>query len=119
MSLASAVLALSNGTYQVTRFAADSYDAEGRLVKGAGSAVQVVASVQPVNGRDLLRLPEGLRTKELRALFATSALQTANEVAGTRADQVLIGADTYEVQTVEDWSTSGGFWKAIAAKVEP
>lgn len=118
MSILDTILALSSGTYDVTRYEPSSYDDNGRLVEGASSTLQVVASVQPISGRELLRLDEGLRTKEPLAIWSTTALRTADAQAGTRADRLTVGGLTYEVQLVEDWSASGGGWKSVAAKVE-
>lgn len=118
-NLAGTVRRLSGApTATVTRGAAGTYTA-GRLTPGATSTTPLaVVAVQPASGRDLLRLPEGLRTRETIAIWTSDELRTANETTGTPADVVGYGGASYQVELVEDWAGLGGFRKAIAAKVE-
>jgi hypothetical protein len=104
------------GTLTATRRAAGTTDGRGRAVEGATSTFPLQGSVQPVTGRDLLRLPEGLRTRELVAIISATELHTANAAAGTVADVVAYQGASYEVQSVEDWSLLGGYWRVVAAK---
>jgi hypothetical protein len=113
--LASTITRLGGGPVTITRPGAPTLDA-GRVVEGRSTVVTTQASVQPVSGRELLRLPEGLRTRELVAVYSPVELRTANATSGALADQVAYGGATYEVQLVEDWSRLGGYWRGIAAK---
>jgi hypothetical protein len=109
---------LCSNSYTVMRLAAGSYDANGRYSVGSSSTFSVNASIQPVSGRDLLRLPEGLRTKQLLAIWTRTPLQTALAPNGPPPD-VLTYTDGlgYQVQTVLDWTENGGYSKYIAQKV--
>lgn len=117
-NLASTITRLSGGTtLTVTRGASGTYTA-GRLTPGETTTLTIAANVQPASGRDLLRLPEGLRTRETIAIWTAAELRTADEDAGTPADRVAYGGATYQVENVEGWGVLGGYRKAIAAKVE-
>lgn len=112
MDLSATVLSFAS-TYQVTRRAATTYVA-GRATLGATSSVSVRAAAYPVTGRELERLPEGLRTKELISLI--TADQLIPLAASNAPDVVSVDGTDYEVQLVEAW-TIGGFWRAVASKV--
>lgn len=116
--LASTIRRLGGGPVTVTRRAAPTTDGHGRALQGATSTHSITANVQPATGRDLLRLPEGQRTREHIAIWTDGDLRTANEHAGTPADVVTWKGRTYEVQLIEPWSDLGGYVKAVAAKVE-
>lgn len=116
MDLSGAVLSLSSGTYTVTRYAAASFSSTGRVSAGTSSTFSITASVQPVSGREIDRLPEGLRAREVLALYTDTALQTRNSTAGA-PDVVSIDGSAWEVQTVENWNSLGTFYKALLTRV--
>lgn len=119
MDLAGAVASLATGTYAVTRRAAPSYDATTGLASaGSTSSLSILASVQPLGGRDLLRLPEGERSRQWVAVFTATALRVADAPNGQMADLVSYRGEQHEVQSVEQWDESGNFFKAIAVKVQ-
>jgi hypothetical protein len=115
INVSAAILGLSSGTYTVTRTALDTYGSDGRLVAGATSTFTITASVQPANGRDLQLLAEGMRTREVVAIFTPTALKTLS--SATQPDQVTIGSDTFQIQSVADWSATGGYCRAVAVKM--
>lgn len=117
MSLADVVLHLASGTYTVTRQTGGSY-VNGIWTPGGSSTFSIVASIQPTSGEDLVRLPEGVRTRELVTVFTPTELQVKNAPAGTEADRIAYKGASYEVQTVEKWDEQGGFYRAVAAKIE-
>jgi hypothetical protein len=86
---------------------------EGRWERGAVETFSILASMQPVTGLNLVRLPEGQRTREHVTIFTETKLQTADARIGVPADVVSWNGFSYEVQTVEAWDS---FWKCIAAK---
>lgn len=116
MSLADAVVAESSGTYTVTRTVRATYGSDGRAVPGATSTLSVTASVQPTTGRDLKRLPEGMRTREVLTVFTPTLLRTLS--ATTQPDSIQISGEAWQVQNVEDWSTLGGYYKALVIKAD-
>lgn len=113
MDLSSVIESFAS-TYTVTRSSASAYGADGRLDAGTTSTLTVRAVVQPVTGRDLKRLPEGLRTDDVRQVFTATELKTQG--AGQDPDSIAIGGEDYEVQTVERWADLGGYWRAIVMR---
>lgn len=114
MNLADTVASLASGTYTVTRYSASAYGTDGRLDAPTTSTFSILASVQPLTGRDLQRLPEGLRTAELLAVFTETELKTQG--ATQDPDSVSIDGFSYEVQTVDRWGTLGNYYRAVVAK---
>lgn len=115
MDLSSVVLSLASGTYTVTRRGASTYDADGVLGTPTSSTFSATGSLQPASGRDLQRLPEGMRTREARIFFTPTALLTAG--AGQEPDTVAADGDTWEVSNVESWGPLGNYCKATLLKV--
>lgn len=117
ISLAALVSVFGTGALTVTRRAAGTRSG-GFYTPGSSSTVTFdPAVVHPITGRELRALPEGYRTREPIAVYTTAALRTASEPDGTPPDLVTWKGETYEVQAVEDWSSNGAFWRAVALKV--
>lgn len=116
MNIAALIASFLTGTYTVTRRAAATY-VLGNPVAGGTSTFTVQASVQPANGRDLLRLPEGRRSTESRVLYTTTQLLVGAQGAANESDLVAIDGKTWEVQLVETWSpfplTNPGYYRCI------
>jgi hypothetical protein len=110
MSLADTVLRFSS-PYTVTRTATGT-KVKGRYTEGTPTTFEISAVVQPLGGRELLRLPEGEKTRERLVVFTTTPL-----FSGDVPDKLSIGADTWQVENVEDWQAHGGFLKATVVKV--
>lgn len=77
----------------------------GSYVQGASTDTTFSGSVQPLNGRDLQVLEEGVRERvTLKVYCATDTLRTADQEAGTSPDLVVIAsgvfAGTYQVAAV-------------------
>lgn len=115
MDVSGVIASLASGTYTVTRTAAAGI-VKGRATPGATTTISIVASIQPVTGKDLKRLPEGLRTEDLIAGWTSTELRTA-AVAGVYADKITYLGGSYEVQKVESWDETGNYFKFIAMKV--
>lgn len=96
----------STGTYTVTR-GARSYDTNGRLA-ATSSTFSVSANVQPYPGDELNRLPEGLRTAKVKAVYTTTELR-AN-------DSISIGGSAWQVHVVEPWDELGAYFRAVVTK---
>jgi hypothetical protein len=77
------------------RFAAGSRGTDGRFAPGATTDTTIYASMQPVSGRDLQRLPEGERSR--------TALQTAEAGGLLLSDRIVYGGRVYEVFQVQPW----------------
>lgn len=113
--LSATIEAFKTGTYTVSRSASGSYGASGRYTEGSPSSFSIVASVQPLGGRDLQRLPEGMQTKELLSIYTSTELKT--ESSGHTPDIVTINGEQYQVQEVERWVELGNYYRATVAKV--
>jgi hypothetical protein len=116
--LSDAVAMLASGSYTVTRPVAASL-VDGWAVPGL-SAVQtfaIVASVQPASGRDVERLPEGLRDRETMALFTATELRVAVPASGLPGDRLEVDGFTFEVHAHERWAALGNFHRYVILKV--
>ena len=87
-------------TCAVTRYTAGAYVGH-TYVPGATTTFSVLMSVQPLNGRELLNIPEAQRTRQWIKAYCATELRTANQSLGIRADRVLANCVLYEVQRVE------------------
>lgn len=103
------------GTYVVTRRLKSAFVAGRAVPDSSPTTLQIIASVQPATGRDLLRLPEARRDNETRVVFTVTALQAGGQAATDdpdeityEADIVTLGGAPWEVQHVESWVQPGG-----------
>jgi hypothetical protein len=103
----------------VKRYAKVRYS-KGIQVAGAIEEFEIIASVQPLTGRELDRLPEGLRAREVRELYTVEKLFTADTAkeSGQPPDDVELDGMLWEVQTLEDWNTLAGYFRAVVARKE-
>lgn len=115
MDLSSVIASFATGTYVVTRRSPSAYGTDGRLDAPTTSTLNVTACVQPLTGRELQKLPEGMQTQELLSIWSPVELRTQG--SGQDPDLVTIEGEAWEVQKVERWSTLGAYWRAILAKV--
>lgn len=93
----------------------------GEWVEGALEPDQsFLMSVQPASGRDLLRLPEGLRTRDVVRIFCgLGELRTADERSNLAADRIVHLGEEYEVVSVEAWAmTQMPHVEAMAVRVD-
>lgn len=104
----------------VTRYSAGAY-VNRVYVPGSTSSFTVRMSVQPLNGRELLNLPEAQRTRQWIKAYCATELRTANQSAGIRADRVAANGVNYEVQMVEFWTNPASIlaphWRVLLAEV--
>ena len=116
MRLLETIRRLASGTYQVERPGAGTYVA-GVYQPGTTETFEVRASVQPVSNRELLRLPEGLRTSLLIKVVTETELRIGAAPGGPGPDIVTYRGDRYQVEAVDAWDEFGGGYEAIARKV--
>lgn len=109
------ITAFATGTYTVTRAGGPGSYVDGVFVPASTSSTSVLAMVAPLDGRELLRLPEGLRSKELKQVFTIAALRVS--AAEERPDVVSIDGDSWQVERVERWAELGNFYRSIVSKV--
>ncbi len=80
--------------------------------------------IQPLEGRDLLRVPEGDRDRERVLLHTCQLLRTARGGSDIDADVVLYDPARqgtpfeYVVETAEPWVVQAGMWRCRALRKE-
>lgn len=109
------------GLYTVTRRLATPFR-RGLAQPTTDAQFNVTASIQPLTGKDLLRLPEGRRANETRVLFTSTLLYTGDQGSDYEADLVELDGQLWEVQGVEDWlqwAGTAGFYRCIIQSPTP
>lgn len=76
----------------------------------------VDASVTPVDSKDLQRLPEGMRNDGTIRIISPSRLRTAKTSQCRVPDRVDYNGVRYNVELVNDWFNSGGFYEMFATR---
>jgi hypothetical protein len=89
---------------QVRRDAQAGSYINGHWVEGKTQTLNIMATVEPLSGNDLLLLPEGERTKEAIRIYTDSELKTVDEFAKRKADVVNYFGKCFEVQVVKRWT---------------
>ncbi len=112
--LDSALSLLATGIYLITRPLASTYVNGVEVPDPAPTQFYVEAVVNPLNGIDLRRLPEGRRSTDFREVFTSVSLNTNSDTYG--ADQILVGTDTFEVQGSEPWQFGGNMWRSMVQR---
>ncbi len=101
----------------VRRTDAGIVNAIGIYVPGADSTLTINACVQPANGRDIERLPEGMRTKDMYRIYSDALLYSAESPSGRPADVVEYKGDDLRVVRVERWGDVGNYTLALAERI--
>lgn len=82
----------------------------GRFVKGAPTDAPYSCAVVPAPARELLKLPEGMRTQDVKCVYSRTILQTEP------ADEITHNGIVYEVFKSEDWNDQGLFFVSFMVK---
>lgn len=99
----------------VKRRGQGSYQA-GVYQNGNIVTISILASVQPLNEKETLLLPENRREQNSYKLFTSSQL-FATQKGGVNADFVVINGIDYEVMKVMPWQNSIiNHYKVIVSK---
>lgn len=106
------IASFATGTYTVTRRGPTTVGADGRVDLASSSTLSILASVQPLGGRDLERLPEGLRVGERRKMYTGTVLKVSDT-----PDVVAIDGADWEVETCLDYQVLGAYSKYLIRKV--
>ena len=94
----------------VSRAGEGSY-VNGRFVPAVAVETVTEGNIQPLNGKELLQLPEGDRERQTGKIYTAYALENGDIV--TRSD-----GSRHEVQAVEDWTAfSLAHYKARLVRV--
>ena len=100
------------GSYMVYRRAAPTYT-NGKAVAGAESSFSIDASVGPITGRDLKRLPEGTRAEDFEQVVTSTKLMVEVPGGAYVSDEIVIDGERYVVEGCKDLFAAGGFYRAI------
>jgi hypothetical protein len=103
MSLLDVIGDFQTGTYQVTRGTSNGYDVHGRAIADTTSTFYIIASVQPLTGRDLLVLTEGQRGEETQWLYTSTEMRTRQTAQAP--DVVTVNGKPWTLMSVETWVT--------------
>ena len=101
-------------TLTVTRPSAATTYTDGVRNAPGSSTFSIKGHVQPVPGRELDRLPEGIRDNDARILWTETELRCGPAV---EPDTVEVDGDDWQVETVRDWSGAGNFFRCLIRKV--
>lgn len=75
----------------------------------------IVASIQPVRGRELADLPEGQRGDEIKVVYTTTEVQT--RMPGFEPDVITIDGEPWTLIRSERWESFGSVhWRAYCAR---
>jgi hypothetical protein len=93
----------------------------GGYVKGVYSGGTVTTSTIPVvfwpaSAREIERLPEGLRTREVIGIAAKIRLMVAEDTTGTQADVLTVEGRDYEIQKASAYISQAGYCHALAVR---
>jgi hypothetical protein len=77
--------------------------------------ITIIGSLQPLSGDEIVRIPEGDRTRERRKIYSLGLLKTEDESNEGKADLVIIDGLKWQVERVEAWPS---FWKAFLVRLE-
>jgi hypothetical protein len=75
------------------------------LAAAAPTRVRVVATLQPMAGKDLLLVPEGFRDKETLWMWQAHRIEAQGDFRLDLTDLVLYSGKAYQVQSSEDWGS--------------
>lgn len=80
----------------------------GKNVIVEGAPISTVGSVQPASQQDILRLPESMRIKDVRAFWIKAAI--LSEGASQYPDIITFGGKRFQVYATEPWNNYGQGW---------
>lgn len=105
--LSDAIAEMETGSYRIRRPAGQT-TTKGRVTQNPPTIHQAPGSLQPLTGRELQRLPEGMRDREVRAFFTAFQIKSKDVLEADGFD--------WEVDSVSDWSVLGNFYRALMTK---
>jgi hypothetical protein len=107
LDLSGIVGALATHTVTVQRPHASTFDTNGKASAQTFTTFTARASVQPVTGDDIARLPEGINPTGLVTIYSPTELKVRDRVT-------VPGRGAYEVERMRPWADSGNYSRAIA-----
>jgi hypothetical protein len=112
MSLLSS--SFNTGTYIVTRYTPGAL-VDGIPLADATSTFNIDASVQPLSGRALQDLPEGMRADDNRWVFTESEIRTVQTT--NHPDTIEINGESYRAIKSEYFNVLSDHYRVTVEKV--
>lgn len=116
--LADVVDSLSTGELEVERAQREVTIVNGNATVDPPDTFLITANIQHATPRDLLRLPENDRTREVALVFTKVALEVGSPTTGKMGDVIRWCGRRYEVIRRENWLEQSGHFRCWAAKIE-
>lgn len=91
---------------------------KGRVVETTDRNFEIMASVQPMNQKELRSLPEGQRNEGRVKLYTRCELRTVTTSECKRPDRFSYRGVSYEIAKVDDWFDLGGYYRCEAARLD-
>lgn len=101
------------------RYPAATRDANGFLVRGTPVDTTIRAAVQPASGRQLERLPEGLRSAVTKVAYTFADLRTADQATAQQPDEMVVDGEVFQVERVVTYDDTWPVTEAYLQKVGP
>lgn len=104
------ITSLSGSDAILRRRGTDVFDNYGRLTSTPytdSSTIRV--SIQPTEGKDLMRLPEALRSMEVSTIYCTEYLENA--------DRIIVDEIQYQVEGSASWDPNSKYYKLLVRKL--
>lgn len=101
----------------VTRSQGGEYDARGHFSPSPRKLLMMYANVQPLQGKELLVLPEGKRTKDSLKIMTDQELLETNEEKNQLPDHILYRGKWYEVHSVKVYDELLPHFETIALNI--
>jgi len=100
------------------RHPAGAWADNGQFVPGTAAETTIQAVIQAASEKDIRILPEGERTDGYVTIWSLSELRTADEDAGTVADEIE-GSEGEAFRIVRvAYRSEAGFWRCIGRKID-
>lgn len=110
LNLSGIVGALASHTVTVQRPAASTFSTAGIANAQTFTSFDARASVQPIKGRDLARLPEGSNPSGYVTIHCAEELKLRDRVT-------VPGRGVFEVEHLDLWNDHGSFSKSLARQL--
>ena len=103
---------LATGTYTVTRQLKPTISNGRSVPDPAPQTLSIQGVMQPASKVDMMRVPEGRRTADVRGFYAPVQLRIQSDTDAS--DLVTVGDDLFEVSDVEAFGSGmdSNYWRA-------
>lgn len=124
-SMTDVLAQLATGTYEIRPGVAPVNDGHGRFSPGTPVAPvpDVLCSVQPLQGDDLVKTEDGDRLDAYREVYTAYPLQPADTAIQRAGDVVMIdsptngpGLEAFEVVEAFPWGKAAGVTRAVVRR---